>query len=78
MKRILSLLLAVAMVVFVLAFAVSCGDKPENTTASTTTEKTTDGTKSTSSSSNGDDSTTASSGTPSGSDVSTSETDGTT
>ena len=78
MKRILSLLLAVAMVVFVLAFAVSCGDKPENTTASTTTEKTTDGTKSTTSSSNGGDSTTASSGTPSGSDVSTSETDGTT
>lgn len=78
MKRLLSLLLAVAMVVLVLAFAVSCGDKPENTTASTTTEKTTDGTKSTTSSSNGDAGTTASSGATSGSDVSTSDTDSTT
>ncbi len=77
MKRFLSLLLAVAMVVLVLAFAVSCGDKPENTT-STTTEKTTEGTKSTTSSSNGGDSTTASSETTSGSGSTTASDTGST
>ncbi len=73
MKRFLSLLLAVAMVVCVLAFAASCGDKPENTTASTTTEKQTDESKSTTSSGEDTGTTVSSEATSSGETSSSSD-----
>ena len=43
MKKILSFLLAAAMIICVLAFSVACGDTPENTTSSGTSANTTQG-----------------------------------